>query len=182
MNRIDISTILNFSDDILTLDEFGKKYQTFPSIYIADLKKHHLIYFTFIACDDNNNLFLKLSYFSLSINLYFFINTCLIFNSNMSDAYYGKSKPEYIMMNLLLPFVICGLISFFIKRKIMPQYVLNEITKKIQSNNILRDYFLSKPKKEETKEIKETEKPKKRKHEIKNKQKKKITNYCKWSI
>jgi hypothetical protein len=91
----------------------------------------------------------------------------------MSDAYYGKSKPEYIMMNLLLPFVICGLISFFIKRKIMPQYVLNEITKKIQSNVILRDYFLSKPKKEETKEIKETEKPKKRKHEIKNKQKKK---------
>ena len=165
MNQVDISKIMNFSDDILTLEEFGNKYQTFPSIYIADLKKHHLIYFTFVACDDNNNLFLKLSYFSLSINLYFFLNTCLIFNSNMSDAYYGKSKPEYILMNLLLPFVICGLISFFIKRKIMPQYVLNEITKKIQNNEILRNYFLSKFKKEETEK---KEKPKRRKHGIKN--------------
>ena len=61
-------------------------------------------------------------------------------------------------MNLLLPFVICGLISFFIKRKIMTQYVLNEITKKIQSNEILRNYFLSLAKREET------EKPKKRRH------------------
>ena len=167
MKRVDINKILNYSDDILTLEEFGNKYQTFPSIYVADLKKHHLLYFTFVACDDNNNLFLKLSYFSLSINLYFFINTCLIFNSNMSDAYYGKSKPIYILMNLLLPFVICGLISFFIKRKIMPQYVLNEITKKIQSNQILREYFLSKDKK-----VEEKEKPKKRRHEIKNKQRK----------
>ena len=167
MNRVDINKILNYSDDILTLEEFGNKYQTFPSIYVADLKKHHLLYFTFVACDDNNNLFLKLSYFSLSINLYFFINTCLIFNSNMSDAYYGKSKPIYILMNLLLPFVICGLISFFIKRKIMPQYVLNEITKKIQSNQILREYFLSKDKK-----VEEKEKSKKRRHDIKNKQRK----------
>jgi len=163
--EVNINEILKYSDDILTLEEFGNKYSTFPSIYVADLKKHHLIYFTFIACNDYNNLLLKLSYFSLSINLYFFINTCLIFNSNMSDAYYGQSnaKAQYILMNLLLPFIICGLISFLIKRKIMPQYVFNEITKKIQSNEILRNYYLNRQIKKE-----DTEKPKKRRHNIKN--------------
>ena len=166
MNQVDKTKILNLSDDILTLEEFCNKYTTFHSIYIADLKKHHLIYFTFIACDDDNNIFLKLSYFSLSINLYFFINTCLIFNSNMSDAYYDRSKTKvsYVLMNLLLPFVICGLISFIIKRKIMPQYTLNEIIKKIQSNERLRNLFQGQINKEE-----EKEKPKKKKHNNHNK-------------
>ena len=128
------------NDELLTLEEFNDKYKTFPLIYLADLKKHHLIYFTFLACKDNNNLFLKLSYFSLTVNLYFGLNTILIFNSNMSDAYYDKkkAKPLYIIMNLFLPFIICGIISFVIKILIMPSYCINKMVRKIQNNENLK--------------------------------------------
>ena len=140
MNDVDINSDFNFNDELLTLEEFSNKYKTFPSIYKADLKKHHLLYFTFLACNDNNNLFLKLSFFSLSINLYFGVNTMLIFNSNISDAYFNPSKNNiiYILMNLLLPFIICFPISHLIKRFIMPQYILNKIIEKIQSNEKLK--------------------------------------------
>ena len=92
-----------------------------------------------MSCNDNNNIFLKLSFFCLSINFYFAINTILIVDSNMSEAYYdrNKSRPGYIILNLFLPFIICNLISLIIKRLIMPQYCLNEIVKKIKNNEKL---------------------------------------------
>ena len=81
MNKAKITKeLFEKTDELLTLEEFDEKYSTFPYIYLADLKKHHLIYFTFIACNDNNNLFLKLSYFALTINFYCGLNTMLIFN------------------------------------------------------------------------------------------------------
>ena len=93
----------------MTLEEFGKKHRTLKSIYISDIKKHHLFYFTFMSCNDNNNIFLKLSFFCLTINFYFSLNTILIVDSNMSEAYYdrSKSRPGYIILNLFLPFIIC---------------------------------------------------------------------------
>ena len=141
MNKAKITKeLFEKTDELLSLEEFKDKYNTFPYIYLADLKKHHLIYFTFIACNDNNNIFLKLSYFSLTINFYFGLNTMLIFDSNMSDAYYDKekAKPVYIFMNLILPFIICGLISFVIKILIMPSYCINKIIRKIQDNENLQ--------------------------------------------
>ena len=44
-------------------------------------------------------------------------------------------------MNLLLPFVICGLISFIIKINIMPQFLLEKIEKKIKDNEKLIEYM-----------------------------------------
>ena len=170
MNDADLNSDFNFNDELLTLEEFSNKYKTFPSIYKADLKKHHLLYFTFLACNDNNNLFLKLSFFSLSINLYFGVNTMLIFNSNISDAYFNPSKNNiiYILMNLLLPFIICFPISHLIKRFIMPQYILNKIIEKIQSNEKLKGEIGINEMQQ-----KNPEKGKKRKHDIKNQGKKK---------
>ena len=94
------------------------------SIYISDLKKHHIIIYTFFNWFVKDSIFLRLSFFSFSVHLYFGLNTILIFNSSVSDAYYNtsNSSPIYIVMNLLLPFVICGLISFIIKINIMPQF------------------------------------------------------------
>ena len=61
----------------------------------------------------------------------------------MSDAYYDKekAKPAYILMNLLLPFIICGLISFVIKILIMPSYCINKIVRKIQDDEDLKKYI-----------------------------------------
>ena len=128
---------------IITFEEFRNDYNSFPLIYLDDLKKHHLLYFVFCACHDNNNLFLKLSYFSVSINLYFGLNTMLIFDSNMSDAYYDKdkAKPGYILMNLFLPFIICGLIAFIVKVLVMPSYTVEKMIIKIQNNNNLRQFY-----------------------------------------
>ena len=121
---------------LLTLEDFINEYKSFPLIYLDDLKKHHLLYFVFCACQDNNNFFLKLSFFSLTFNLYFALNTMLIFDSNMSDAYYDKekSKPAYIALNLLLPFIICGLVAFIAKIFVMPSYTIDKMVRIIQSN------------------------------------------------
>ena len=71
-NEINVKHILNTNDDLITLDQFGEKYQTFISIYLADLRKHHILYFSFSCSkDDINNIFLKLSLFAISIVLYF---------------------------------------------------------------------------------------------------------------
>ena len=145
MNNIKISDKnLENNLELLSLQEFSEKYGTFPKLYLESLKRHHLIHFTFLACHDNNNLFLKLSFFCISINFYFGLNTMLIFDSNMSDAYYDKEKAKagYIIMNLLLPFLICGLTSFVIKLLVMPSYSIDRIIKKIQNNQKLKDLVL----------------------------------------
>jgi hypothetical protein len=164
MNEGNIDDLLEKNDEMLTLKEFREKYTEIQNIYIAGLKKHHLLYFTLCACNDNNNIFLKFSFFSLSINLYFGINTVLIFDSNMSDAYYkkGKAKAGYILMNLLLPFCICGLISFFIKLLVMPRFFMNKILETI------KDHITTNPPIEISDSSRKNS-DSKRKHTIKNK-------------
>ncbi len=181
MNNENINKVIEYNDELLNLKDFAEKYQTFRSIYLADLKKHHILYFSF--CCDVNNMFLKLSLFSFTLSLYFAINTFLIFDSNMSDAYYDstKTKPLYIVMNLLLPFLICDTISFIIKFIIMPQYYINKIIKKIQSNdklkNIITSYKKGNKNEENNKKEEEEEKTKgKRRRTIKN-QKKNLQKY-----
>jgi len=163
MNEVNIDKDSFLNNEIMTLEEFGNKYRNLKSIYISDLKKHHLLYFTFMSCNDNNNIFLKLSFFCLSINFYFALNTILIVDSNMSEAYYDRSKssPGYIILNLFLPFIICNLISLIIKRLIMPQYCLNEIVKKIKGNRNLIPMggSVDENKKEEDKKSDEYNKP-----------------------
>ena len=170
MNKTKIDNeILNKKIKLMTLDEFGREYNSFPLIYLADLKKHHLIYFTFCACNDNNNLFLKLSFFSLTINFYFGLNTMFIFDSNMSDAYYDKEKAKisYILMNLLLPFIICGFITFLVKLLVMPSYVINQMIKKIQNNETLNNLIMNGNYIGKS-QIVEVQNPKKKKRSIKN--------------
>ena len=145
MNKIKINDkLLDNNLELLSLEEFSEKYKNFPTLYLESLKRHHLIHFTFLACNDNNNLFLKLSFFCISINFYFGLNTMLIFDSNMSDAYYDKEKAKagYIIMNLILPFLICGLISFAIKLLVMPSYSIDRIIRKIQNNENLTEIVL----------------------------------------
>ena len=105
---------------------------SFKNLYIYDLKKHHILYYTF-NCGDKDNLFLKISFFAFSVHLYFGLNTILTFNLSIAESYFDKTKakPGYIVMNLLLPFAVCGLISFIIKLLIMPQYYLARAEKKI---------------------------------------------------
>ena len=85
-------------------------------------------------------------------------------------------------MNLLLHFVICGLISFIIKLFIMPEFFMKRVEKKIQNNDKLIQLLKEREKnncieiknevKEEQKEedIEEKNEEKKvRKRNIKNK-------------
>ena len=124
----------------------------FKQLYLDDLKKHHILFFIF-NCKDKNNKFLKLSFFAFSIHLYFGLNTFLTFDLSIAESYFDKtkSKPGYIAMNLLLPFVICGLISLIIKILIMPQYYLCRAEIKI---NNLKEEIEKNKEKEENKEIK----------------------------
>ena len=159
----------------------------FKKLYIDDLKKHHILYYTF-NCGDKENLLLKISFFAFSVHLYFGLNTILTFNLSIAESYFDKTqaKPGYIAMNLLLPFVICGLISFIIKILIMPQYFLaraekkfddlkEKMMKKIEDKKEYAKIEIKVEKKEESKEkIKEENEekgPKKKKRTLNNKKK-----------
>ena len=157
--------------------DYSDSEEIFKDLYIADLKKHHIIYFTFFKLEKNVFL-LKLSFFAFSTHLYFGLNTILTFNLSMAESYFDKknSKPGFIAMNLLLPFVIVGLISFVIKIIIMPKYYLERAEKKLdelkQRMNI-SDNMKEEPKKEQKVIEIPQEEPKQKKHkrDLKNKKK-----------
>ena len=143
-NKINSSSnkeILVKNDELMSLKEFSKKYPHIFSIYLADIKKHHLIYYTFSSPKkDSNIFFLKLSLFSISIILYFFLNTIFMVNSQMANIYYSteKSSPICALINLFLPFIICGIIILLIKKYIMPNNYIVEIIKSIQSGEKIK--------------------------------------------
>ena len=124
------------------MDNFRKKYKTFISIYLADLKKHHILYFSF-SCSNNdiNNIYLKLSLFAISIVLYFSLNTLFMTSSKMSNAYFDNqnSGPIYVLINLFLPFVICTIIILLLKYFIMPNSYVIKIIRTIQNDEPLKE-------------------------------------------
>jgi len=111
----------------------------FMTIYIDDLKKHHIVFYTFFNWFDKDNMSLKLSFFSFSLHLYFGLNTILVFDLSVSDSYFDKtnSKPAFIVMNLLLPFIVITLISFVIKKWIMPQYFMKKVENLLKSSKLI---------------------------------------------
>ena len=139
--KVDMNNIINKNDEIMPLSEFSENYKTFTSIYFADLKKHHIIYFSFCySKNDINNIFLKISLFSISIVLYFFLNTLFMTNSKMANAYFdlGSSSPIYILINLILPYIICGIIILLLKKYILHNSYITRIIKTIQGDKELR--------------------------------------------
>ena len=94
----------------------------------------------------------------------------------MSDAYYDKEKAKagYIIMNLILPFLICGLISFAIKLLVMPSYSIDRIIRKIQNNQKLKDIVLKRGIPVPKTNIIEVKSKSKVEHNISNKQKTEI--------
>ena len=153
--------------------------KSFQRIYLEDLKKHHILYYTFYNSCNRDNIFLKLSFFAFSVHLYFGLNTMLTFNLSMAESYLDKtmSKPINIVMNLLIPFIICGLISFIIKLLIMPQYFMDSVEKKIKKNEKIKQYIKEITEKKEVKiepvkvEPPQVEPSKPKKRSIKNKKK-----------
>ena len=127
----------------------------FMTIYIDGLKKHHIVFYTFFNWFDKNNMSLKLSFFSFSLHLYFGLNTILVFDLSVSDSYFDKtnSKPAFIVMNLLLPFIIITLISFAIKKWIMPQYFMKKVENLLKSSKLIQ--FMNENKNVEVKNPKE---------------------------
>ena len=141
-NKINVKQILNTNDDLLTLSKFSEKYKTFLSIYLADLRKHHILYFSF-SCPKNdiNNIYLKLSLFAISIVLYFSLNTLFMTSSKMSNAYFDfqNSGPIYVIINLFLPFVICYIIILILKYFIMPNHYIIKVIRTIQGEEQLKE-------------------------------------------
>ena len=141
-NKINVKQILNTNDDLLTFSKFSEKYKTFLSIYLADLRKHHILYFSF-SCPKNdiNNIYLKLSLFAISIVLYFSLNTLFMTSSKMSNAYFDfkNSGPVYVIINLFLPFVICYIIILILKYFKMPNHYIIKVIRTIQGEQQLKE-------------------------------------------
>ena len=139
--KANVNNILNTNEEIMPFSEFVDNHKNFTSIYLADLKKHHIIYFSFCySKNDINNIYLKLSLFSISIILYFSLNTIFMINSKMANVYFdfGSSSPIYVLINLILPYIICGIIILLLKRYILYNHYVTKIIKTIQENKELR--------------------------------------------
>ena len=142
VNKVNMNKIIKENDEIISLDDFSEKYKSFISLYLSDLKKHHILYFSFsYSKADINNIFLKLSLFSISIVLYFSLNTIFMINSKMANAYFdmANSSPIYILINLILPYILCGLIILLLKTYIMPNSYVTKIIKTIQGEKNLKN-------------------------------------------
>ena len=139
--NVNVNTVLSTNEEIMPFSEFTENHKNFTSIYLADLKKHHIIYFSFChSKDDINNIYLKLSLFSISIILYFSLNTLFIINSKMANVYLdmGSSSPIYVLINLIVPYIICGIIILLLKRYILYNHYVTKIIKTIQEDKELR--------------------------------------------
>ena len=134
------SCLTKLTNCLIACGKFDSEY-CFKKLYIDDLKKHHILYYTFLNCENKDQFFLKLSFFAFYVHLYFGLNTILTFNLSMAESYFDTTmaKPGYIAMNLLLPFVICGLIGFGIKLAIMPQYYFTRAENKFRNNENLKN-------------------------------------------
>ena len=143
MKNIDVNRILlNIRDELLTMEEFNEKYKSFASIYLSDIRKHHILFFLFSYSKNHiNNIFLKISLFSINIVLYFSLNTIFVTNSKMSNAYFDleNSNYIYILINLFLPFIICGIIFHILKLYIMPNHYIIRIIRIMQENTTLKN-------------------------------------------
>ena len=143
MKNIDVNRILlNIRDELLTMEEFNEKYKSFASIYLSDIRKHHILFFLFSYSKNHiNNIFLKISLFSINIVLYFSLNTIFVTNSKMSNAYFDleNSNYIYILINLFLPFIICGIIFHILKLYIMPNHYIIKIIRIMQENTTLKN-------------------------------------------
>ena len=140
--KIGIKKILNTNDELISLDEFCKKHKNFISIYLADLKKHHILYFSFSNWKtDINNIYLKISLFSISIVLYFSLNTIFMTSSKMANVYFDpkNSNGTCALINLFLPFIICGIIILILKYFILPINYIIKVVRTIQSEKTLKD-------------------------------------------
>ena len=61
-------------------------------------------------------------------------------NSKMANVYFdfGSSSPIYVLINLILPYIICGIIILLLKRYILYNHYVTKIIKTIQENKELR--------------------------------------------
>ena len=135
------------------------------------------MFYTFFNWFDKDNMSLKLSFFSFSLHLYFGLNTILIFDLSVSDSYFDKSnsKPGFIVMNLLLPFIIITLIAFGLKKWIMPQYFMKKVENLLKSSNLIQ--YMNENQKIEVGQPKERKGHRSLKNQKKKKKEEKKYNY-----
>ena len=138
-NNCSCSCFSNIKNCLLSCGKYDSE-RNFKKLYQDDLKKHHILYYTFSNCGNKDQFFLKLSFLAFYFHLYFGLNTILTFNLSMAESYFDRAmaKPGYRAMNLLLPFVICALICFAIKLIIMPQYFYARAENKFRNNEYLK--------------------------------------------
>jgi hypothetical protein len=59
----------------------------------------------------------------------------------MSNAYFDtkSSSPVYVLINLFLPFIFCGIIILILKHLIMPNYYVAKIIRTIQGEQAIKE-------------------------------------------
>ena len=125
INKKEKSKIINKLDgyllDIMNYDDASKKDKRGLFLTLISLIKNNSTLLFVISCD-KNDLFTKVSVLILALSFYIFINILFMFNTSLLHLYIGKdpdfenSRPIYVVMNLLVPFLLLYIPIMLLKK------------------------------------------------------------------
>ena len=125
-----LNTEKNIINNIGTNEEFGNfelkeldfyraielDKRTFIKIYLSNLKREHLILFTFFVCDDYNLIYIKLARFIFLITTDMVMNVFFFSDESMHKLFISYGKYDFIQQfpQILYSAIISKLLEIFL--------------------------------------------------------------------
>jgi hypothetical protein len=91
--------------------------RTYFQYYVSQIKRKHLIIFSFFPINDYNSKIIKICIFFFSLSFYIFVNTLFYNDASMHKIYQSKGEYDFIYQipKIIYSTVISGIIIYIIK-------------------------------------------------------------------
>ena len=134
---------LNYKDALI------EDKRAYIEYYISQLKRKHIIIFTFYTRDDYNSFIIKVSLLLYNFAVYYFVNALFCTDLTMHEIYREKGKYNFIyqLPNILYSTVITGVNNFIITYLSLSEKNILKIKKSNENNYDNLIIFTSKIKK-----------------------------------
>ena len=112
--------------------------RTYFQYYISQLKKKHLIIFSFFPTNDYNSKIIKICIFFFSFSFYIFVNTLFYNDASMHKIYQSKGEYDFIYQipKIIYSTLISGIIIFIIRYLALTEKNILQIKNEKNNENI----------------------------------------------
>ena len=112
--------------------------RTYFQYYISQLKKKHLIIFSFFPANDYNSKIIKICIFFFSFSFYIFVNTLFYNDASMHKIYQSKGEYDFIYQipKIIYSTLISGIIIFIIRYLALTEKNILQIKNEKNNENI----------------------------------------------